>query len=216
MTTEEKPTVLIVDDDPDVCDSLQFLLRTVGLDCRAMLSLPEFLKAELPSGPTCLVLDVRLPGRSGLDFQRELSAANINLPIVFITGHGDIPMSVKAMKAGAVEFLTKPFRDQDLLEAIQLGLARHQARCESERQVALLRDRFNTLTSRQREVMAHIVDGHPNKRIASRIGISVMTVKIHRGHVMRKMEAASLPELTRIVDKLREVGLLADSNPVPR
>jgi FixJ family two-component response regulator len=204
---EPKPTVLIIDDDPDVREALQCLLRTVALDSRAMESLPEFLESDLPAGPTCLVLDVRLPGRSGLDFQRELLAANVAIPIIFITGHGDIPMSVQAMKGGAIEFLTKPFRDQDLLDAIQLGLERDRARCERQRQLGMLRGRFETLTPREREVMGHVVDGRLNKQIASDIGISLMTVKIHRGHVMRKMEAASLPDLARMADKLRDAGI---------
>jgi FixJ family two-component response regulator len=210
--TEASPTVFIVDDDPDVREALQALLRTVGLESRAMESLPEFLKSELPGGPTCLVLDVRLPGRSGLDFQRELAAAHINLPIIFITGHGDVPMSVQAMKGGAIEFLTKPFRDQDLLDAIQLGLERDRARCETERELSALRERFATLTPREREVMQHVVTGRLNKQIAGDIGISEMTVKIHRGNVMRKMEAPSLPDLARMADKLSAAGLLKNAH----
>jgi FixJ family two-component response regulator len=177
-----------LDDDPDVRESLQCLLRTVSLDSRAFASPPKFIKRELPSRPTCLVLDVRLPGPSGLDFQRELTAANINVPIIFITGHADVPMAVQAMKAGAIEFLIKPFRDQDLLDAIQLGLARDRARCE-------------------REVMAHVVNGRLNKQIANDIGISEMTVKIHRGQVTRKMRASSVPHLTRMADSLRDADL---------
>lgn len=203
---EAKPTVLIIDDDPDVRESLQALLRTVAIDSDAMESLPDFLKCDLPGGPTCLVLDVRLPGRSGLDFQRELLAANVKVPIIFITGHGDIPMSVQAMKGGAIEFLTKPFRDQDLLDAIQIGLERDRARCETERALGVLRERFETLTVRERELMGHVVSGRLNKQIAGDMGISVMTVKIHRGQVMRKMRAASLPDLARMADKLREAA----------
>lgn len=213
IMSEVRPTVLIVDDDADVRESLQCLLRTVGLDSKAMSSLPEFLKSELPRAPTCLVLDVRLPGRSGLDFQRELSAAKVNIPIIFITGHGDVPMSVKAMKGGAIEFLTKPFRDQDLLDAIQLGLARDRERCETERELASLRDRFQTLTSRERDVMAHVVSGRLNKQIGGHFGISEMTVKIHRGQVMRKMKASSLPELTRMADRLRDAGVFSTPKP---
>lgn len=201
------PTVLIIDDDPDVRESLQSLLRTVSIDSRAMQSLAELLGAPLPSGPTCLVLDVRLPGRSGLDIQREFAATGIDIPIIFITGHADVPMSVKAMKGGAIEFLTKPFRDQDLLDAIEVGLERDRIRCERAQQLGLLRERFETLTSREREVFGHVVDGRLNKQIAGDIGISVMTVKIHRGQVMRKMQAASLPELARMADKLREAGI---------
>ena len=205
--TEAKPTVLIVDDDADIRESLQSLLRSVGLESRAMDSLPDFLKSEPPPGPTCLILDVRLPGRSGLDYQRDLAAANVKLPIIFITGHGDVPMSVQAMKGGAIEFLTKPFRDQDLLEAIQLGLARDRARCESEEALRTVRECFETLTPREREVMQHVVSGRLNKQIASDIGISEMTVKIHRGNVMRKMKAASLPDLARMADKLSTAGI---------
>ena len=205
--TEAKPTVLIVDDDADIRESLQSLLRSVGLESRAMESLPDFLKSEPPPGPTCLILDVRLPGRSGLDYQRDLAAANVKLPIIFITGHGDVPMSVQAMKGGAIEFLTKPFRDQDMLDAIQLGLTRDRARCESEEALRTVRECFETLTPREREVMQHVVSGRLNKQIASDIGISEMTVKIHRGNVMRKMKAASLPDLARMADKLSAAGI---------
>jgi RNA polymerase sigma factor (sigma-70 family) len=205
--TNAKPTVLIVDDDADIRESLQALLRSVGLESRAMDSLPDFLKSEPPPGPTCLILDVRLPGRSGLDYQRDLAAANVKLPIIFITGHGDVPMSVQAMKGGAIEFLTKPFRDQDLLDAIQLGLTRDRARCESEEALRTVRECFETLTPREREVMQHVVSGRLNKQIASDIGISEMTVKIHRGNVMRKMKAPSLPDLARMADKLSTAGI---------
>lgn len=205
--TEPKPIVFVVDDDADVRESIQCLLRVVGLDSKAMSSLPEFLKAELPLAPTCIVLDVRLPGRSGLDFQRELSAAKVSVPIIFITGHADVPMSVNAMKWGAIEFLTKPFRDQDLLDAVQLGLARDARRCERERELAPLRRCYQTLTSREREIMAHVVNGRINKQIAGDFGISEITVKIHRGQVMRKMNASSLPQLTRMADRLRDAGL---------
>lgn len=201
-TTEAKSTVVIVDDDPAIREALTGLLRSVGLDVKALASVSEFLKSGRPAGPTCLVLDVRLPGQSGLDFQRELAAANIHLPIIFITGYGDIPMSVQAMKGGAIEFLTKPFRDQDLLDAIQIGLARDQARRENERALVSLRERFETLTPREREVMIEVVKGRLNKQIASDIGISEVTVKVHRGQVMRKMQAASLPDLARMADKL--------------
>jgi FixJ family two-component response regulator len=204
--TEPKPLVLIVDDDPDIREALESLLRSVGLESRAMDSLPEFLESERPSGPTCLILDVRLPGRSGLEFQRELAAANVKIPIIFITGYGDIPMSVQAMKRGAIEFLTKPFRDQDLLDAIQLGLARERERLEREGELGALRQRFEMLTPREREVMAHVVQGRLNKQIAGDFGISEMTVKIHRGNVMRKMQASSLPDLARMADQLAHVG----------
>jgi FixJ family two-component response regulator len=202
-----QPTVLIVDDDPNIRDSLQRLLRTVSLDSRVFVSPSKFIKADLPNGPTCLVLDVRLPGRSGLDFQRELTAANINVPVIFITGHADVPMAVRAMKAGAIEFLIKPFRDQDLLDAIQLGLANDKARCERESELARLRERFGKLTSREREVLAHVVNGRQNKQIANDIGISEMTVKIHRGQVVRKMKASSVSQLTRMADRLRDANI---------
>jgi len=201
-TNEAKPTVIIVDDDVSVRDSLEGLLRSVGLEVRAFPSVPEFLKSRRPDGPTCLVLDVRLPGRSGLDFQRELAESNINLPVIFITGHGDVPMSVQAMKRGALEFLTKPFRDQDLLDAIQLGLARDRTRLETETAVKALRQRFEALTVREREVMAGVVKGRLNKQIAGDLGISEVTVKVHRSQVMRKMGASSLPDLARMADQL--------------
>jgi FixJ family two-component response regulator len=207
---DEKPTVLIVDDDPDVRESLQCLLRSVSLDSMAFASPSKFVKSALPSRPTCLVLDVRLPGRSGLDFQRELAAANVNVPIIFITGHADVPMAVQAMKAGAIEFLIKPFRDQDLLDAIQLGLSRDRSRCERESELTQLRERFGMLTSREREVMAHVVDGRLNKQIANDIGISEMTVKIHRGQVTRKMKASSVSHLTRMADRLREASIFGN------
>jgi FixJ family two-component response regulator len=197
-----QPTVIVVDDDPGIRESVESLLRSVGLQVRALASVPEFLEKGRPEGPACLVLDVRLPGRSGLDFQRELAAANIHVPIIFITGYGDIPMTVQAIKGGAIEFLTKPFRDQDLLDAIQLGLARDRAWLESENAIAALRARFETLTPREREVMALVVTGRLNKQIAYEIGISEITVKVHRGQVMRKMEAASLPDLARMADRL--------------
>jgi FixJ family two-component response regulator len=196
-------TVFIVDDDAAIRESLLSLLRSVGLEVKAFASVPEFFGFPRPDGPTCLVLDVRLPGRSGLDLQRELAAANIQLPVIFITGHGDIPMSVQAMKGGALEFLTKPFRDQDLLDAIQVGLARDRERCENDKELRTLAERFETLTAREREVMGHVVTGRLNKEIAADLGISEITVKVHRAQVMRKMSADSLPELARMADKLR-------------
>jgi FixJ family two-component response regulator len=201
--TEAQPTIVVIDDDPDVRESLGGLLRSVGLQVKLLASVPEFLKLGRPDGLTCLILDVRLPGRSGLDFQRELSAANIHIPIIFITGHGDIPMTVQAMKGGAIEFLTKPFRDHDMLEAVQLGLARDRAWRENEKALAVLRARYDTLTPREREVMALVVTGRLNKQIGGDIGISEITVKIHRGQVMRKMQASSLPDLARMADRLK-------------
>jgi FixJ family two-component response regulator len=200
-----KPTIVVVDDDPAIRESLCSLLRSVGLDVKLLPSVADFLKCGQPDGPTCLVLDVRLPGKSGLDFQRELVAANIHLPIIFITAHGDIPMTVQAMKGGAIEFLTKPFRDQDLLDAIQLGLARDRAWREEELSLAALRERFETLTVREREVMAQVARGRLNKQIAGDLGISEITVKVHRGQMMRKMKASSLPDLARMADKLKLV-----------
>jgi FixJ family two-component response regulator len=200
---EPAPTVIVIDDDPSIRESIGGLLRSVGLYVKLLASVDEFRKAGRPEGPTCLVLDVRLPGRSGLDLQRELATADVRLPIVFVTGHGDIPMSVQAMKGGAVEFLTKPFRDQDLLDAVRLGLARDRARLEEERALAALRARFATLTAREREVMALVVTGRLNKQIAGDLGISEITVKVHRGQGMRKMHATSLADLARMADRLK-------------
>jgi FixJ family two-component response regulator len=202
----EEPTVIVVDDDPDIRESLASLIRSVGLRVKALASVPEFLEDTRPAGPACLILDVRLPGRSGLDLQRELAESNISLPIIFITGYGDIPMTVQAMKGGAIEFLTKPFRDQEILEAIQQGLARDRARLADEKELAVLRARFETLSMREREVMAHVVRGRLNKQIAADIGISEITVKVHRSHMMRKMQASSLPELARMADSLNPGG----------
>jgi FixJ family two-component response regulator len=199
-------TVVVIDDDPAIRESIGSLLRSVGLQAKLFASVDEFLKAGRPDGPACLVLDVRLPGRSGLDLQRELAVASIRLPIIFITGYGDIPMSVEAMKGGAIEFLTKPFRDQDLLDAIQLGLARDRAWLQNERSLAGLRARFETLTPREREVMTLVVAGRLNKQIAYEIGISEITVKVHRAQVMRKMQASSLPDLARMADRLNFIS----------
>jgi FixJ family two-component response regulator len=199
---EANPSVLIIDDDPEFRDSVARLLRTVGLHARQFSSVPDFLKADPPDGPTCLVLDVRMPGRSGLELQRELAAANRQVPIIFITAHADVTMTVQAMKGGAIEFLTKPFRDQDLLDAIEAGLARDRARRESDRAVAALRERLGTLSSRESEIMLHVVAGRLNKQIANDIGIAESTVKVHRTNLMRKMKARSVPELTRMADRL--------------
>jgi len=200
---DQPPTVVVIDDDPGVRDSLGKLLRSAGFRVSLHGSVNEFCAADLPEGPTCLVLDVRLPGQSGLELQRELAGAKRQLPIIFITGHGDIPMSVQAMKGGAIEFLTKPFREQDLLEAIQLGHARDRARLEQELAMADLKVRFETLTPREREVMAFVVSGRLNKQIAADLGVSEITVKVHRGQVMRKMRAPSLPDLARMADQLQ-------------
>ncbi len=200
---EANASVLIIDDDPEFRDSVGRLLRTVGLHTQQFSSVSDFLKADPSDGPTCLVLDVRLPGRSGLELQRELAAANRQLPIIFITAHADIPMTVQAMKGGAIEFLTKPFRDQELLDAIEAGLARDRTRRESDKALAALRERFATLSSREREIMFLVTAGRLNKQIASDIGITESTVKVHRTNLMRKMKARSLPELSRMGDTLK-------------
>jgi FixJ family two-component response regulator len=202
---DAKSTVLVIDDDHNLRASVARLLRSLGLDAQLFASISEFLASDPPDGPACLVLDVRLPGQSGLDLQRELAAANSELPIIFITGHGDIPMSVQAMKGGAIEFLTKPFRDQELLDAIQLGLTRDRARREREEALAALRGRFASLSPREREIMVQVARGRLSKQIAGDIGITEATVKVHRSRAMRKMHARSLPELGRMADKLRLV-----------
>jgi len=202
----ETATVIVVDDDPLIREALSRLMRSVGVRAKTLASVSEFLDEGRSDVPTCLVLDVRLPGRSGLDLQRELTASNIKIPIIFITAHADIRMSVQAMKEGAIDFLTKPFRDQDLLDAIQQGLERDRARLEDEKTIAVLRARFESLTSREREVMAIVVTGRLNKQTAADIGVSEITVKVHRGNVMRKMGASSLPDLARMADKLNLAG----------
>ena len=200
---EANPSVLIVDDDPVFRDSVARLLRSIGLDSREFSSVSDFLKADPLDGPTCPVLDVRLPGRSGLELQRELAAASRDIPIIFITAHADIPMTVQAMKGGAVEFLTKPFRDQDLLDAIEAALARDRTRRESENALNSLKTRFSTLSSREREIMFQATAGRLNKQIAGDMGIAISTVKVHRTNLMRKMKARSLPELSRMADALK-------------
>jgi FixJ family two-component response regulator len=200
---EANPSVCIIDDDAEFRDSVARLLRSVGLNIREFSSVSDFFSADPTNGPTCLVLDVRMPGRSGLELQRDLVAANRQVPIIFMTAHGDVPMTVQAMKGGAIEFLTKPFRDQDLLEAVEAGLARDRARRESKRALDALRLRFETLSPREREVMIQVTAGRLNKQIAGDIGITESTVKVHRTHVMRKMKALSLPELSRMADMLK-------------
>lgn len=199
---QAQEVVFVIDDDASLRHSLSSLFRSIGLKVEVFDSAADFLKIGRPEVASCLVLDVRLPGLSGLDFQTELAKANIRIPIVFITGHGDIPMTVKAMKAGAVEFLTKPFREQDLLDAVRLGLERDRRRREGETIVSELRARFDALTSREQEVMAFVTAGLMNKQIAADLGVSEITVKVHRGNVMRKMAAKSLADLVRMADVL--------------
>ncbi|MGK6310158.1 response regulator transcription factor [Variovorax sp. DT-64] len=198
----ERPVVFVVDDDLAMREALQDLLASVGMEVRVFASTQEFMQAQRPDAPGCLVLDVRLPGASGLTFQEELPRAGVDLPVIFITGHGDIPMTVRAMKAGAVEFLSKPFRDQELLDAIDAAIERHRAQRGERALVAQLRQRFATLTQREREVMALVSAGRVNKQIAAELGISEATVKVHRGQIMRKMQTRSLAQLVRIADML--------------
>ena len=202
--SENKPVVFVIDDSPSVRDALDSLIRSVHLNVQSFGSTEEFLQFKRPDAPGCIVLDVRLPGLSGLDFQREMAKSNIDLPIIFITGHGDVPMSVRAIKAGAIEFLTKPFRDQDLLDAIYLGIERDRSRRQASAVVAVLRGHFASLTARERQVMLKVASGRPNKQIAAELKLSEVTVKVHRRHVMRKMKAKSLADLVRMADKLSD------------
>jgi RNA polymerase sigma factor (sigma-70 family) len=197
------PIVFVVDDDPSVRSSLKFLLSTVGLQVESFDSADAFLHKKPTDAPSCLVLDVRLPGLSGLDFQRELAVRNTRIPIIFLTGHGDIPMSVRAMKAGAVEFLTKPFRDQDLLDAVRIALERDRARREQDKEVMILQRRFDSLTSREQEVISMVVSGMLNKQIADQLGTAESTVKVQRSRAIEKMHAESLVDLIRMIEKLK-------------
>ena len=201
-TAESQPIVIVIDDDNDVRGAVADLLRSIGLQTKLFASVRDFLQWKRPDVPSCLVLDVRLPGLSGLDFQSELNKANIQLPVVFMTGHGDIPMTVRAMKGGAVDFLAKPFRDQDMIDAVQAGLDRDRARRQSQSDTSQLKSAYDSLTPREQEIMAWVVDGLMNKQIAGRIGVSEVTVKFHRSNVMRKMGAKSVAELVRMTHAL--------------
>jgi FixJ family two-component response regulator len=199
---EQRPVIVVIDDDASMRKALDNLLKSVGFAVELFASPQDFLRSEREDRPGCIVLDIRFPGRSGLDMQRDLTAANARLPVIFITGYGDIPMSVRAMKAGAVEFLTKPFRDQDLLDAVGTALDRDRDRRAGDLRLAELRGRFETLTARERQVLALVVAGRLNKQIAGELGVSEMTVKMHRRQVMRKMQAAGVAQLVRLADQI--------------
>jgi FixJ family two-component response regulator len=208
--------VVVIDDDENFRESLGRLLRAAGVKTRLFASINEFVESDPPDTPTCLVLDVRLPERSGLDFQRDLAAAGITLPIVFVTGHGDIPMSVQAMKGGAIEFLTKPFREQDLLDAVSVGLARDRARRQNDEALSGVGTRFELLTPRERAILVRVAEGRLNKQIAGELGITETTVKVHRSNMMRKIEAASVPQLCGMVDKLKLLKLVPGTPSSPK
>jgi len=203
---EEEPVIFVIDDDPSVRDALRGLFRAVALKARMFGSPREFLLAERPDAPGCIVLDIRLPGLNGLEFQSELTKLNIRLPIIFITGHGDIPMSVRAIKAGAIEFLTKPFSNQDLLAAIHSGIEKDRSRRQNVASTAKLHECFESLSPREREVMAQVVRGQLNKQIAASLGLSEIMIKVHRGHMMQKMHASSLAELIQMANQLRDAA----------
>jgi FixJ family two-component response regulator len=209
IVNNDKPVVFIVDDDPYIREALDGLIRSIRLNVQTFGTTEEFLNFKRPDAPGCIVLDIRLPGLNGLDFQRDLQKLNIDLPIIFISGHGDIPMSVRAIKAGAIEFLTKPFRHQDLVDAIYIGIERDRSRRQAMATVAELQHRFVLLTVRERQIMQKVVRGGPNKKIAAELKLSVFTVKVHRSHVMHKMKAKSLVDLVRMADKLQDCGKTA-------
>jgi len=203
VTRPDQPMVFIIDDDASVREALEDLIRSVGLGVESFVSAHEFLQRKRPDAPGCIVLDVRLPGPSGLEFQRTLTKLSVRLPVIFISGHGDISMSVQAIKAGAIDFLTKPLHEQKLLDAIQAGIERDRTRRTEEKDTAQLQERFETLTPREREVLMIVITGRPNKQIAAQLKLSEMTVKIHRGQMMRKMRAKSLVDLVRMADTLK-------------
>jgi FixJ family two-component response regulator len=209
MVNDDKPVVFVVDDDPSIREALDGLIRSIQLSVQTFGTTEEFLNFKRPDAPGCIVLDIRLPGLNGLDFQRDLEKSNIDLPIIFVTAHGDVPMSVRAIKAGAIEFLTKPFRHQDLVDAIYIGIERDRSRRKAMATIAELQRRFVLLTARERQIMQKVVSGGPNKKIAAELKLSEFTIKVHRSHVMHKMKAKSLVDLVRMADKLRDCAKTA-------